>query len=113
MLTTEFFNTSKFLVTKLSEQLLVEPNVAMNIPAYILDMVGYTVPTSVTASLIKVVGRDQVVLPTVITVTNPITAIYNFAGTPALLDWDGKTNLILKVIIDTTEVVYVPLVIKA
>lgn len=103
----EFFNKSRFIVSKVSDQYEVKPGISFTLYTIIYDSITYVKPTTITASLVKVSGRDQVVLPTVVTVTGQ-----SFSAAPALVDWDGSTSLMLRVVIDSTQIVLVPLVQK-
>lgn len=103
-----FFNKMKYTVVKLSDQIEVKQDVAFSLPLIIMDAISFEEPTSVTASIIKSSGRDITVLPTVITITG---SKYNYqaAGTIATIDWDGILAITLRVLINSTYVVYVPL----
>lgn len=103
----EFFNKSKYTVSKISDQYEIKPDSAFTLYTVIVDSIKYTKPVSISAKLVKTTGRDQTELPTVVTVTGQA-----FTATPALADWDGKTSLQLKVILDGVYTVFVPLVQK-
>ena len=111
MLIDEFFNKSKYSVSKLTDQVEIKPDTLFSLPAFIIDTSSFTPPSLVSAKLIKTSGRDIVELATVITITGSINT-YTFSATPALVDWDAKTSLSLKVTIDGTETIIVPLVNK-
>jgi len=108
MLTESFFNKSRFSVIPLTDQSVIAPDTEFTLITNIIDIIKFENPNSVTAVLQKVVGRDITVLPTVVTVADE----YSFTATPALVDWDGKTTLQLKVTIDAVNTVIVPLVNK-
>lgn len=108
MVTDSFFNKSRYVATRLTDQVDVAPGVSFTLPTAIYDVLTFAAPTTVTAVLQKVSGRDVTTLPTVITVTNT----YKFTGTPALVDWDGKTSLQLKITVNLTNTLVIPLVIK-
>lgn len=103
----EFFNKKRYTVSKLTDQLDVRPDIAFSLPTYIVDALTFKKPSTVSAKLMKINGRDIVELPTVVSVVDQ-----TFSATPALVDWDGKTSLSLKVLIDGTHSVIVPLVQK-
>lgn len=103
----EFFNKHHYTVSKLTDQLDIKPDVAFTLPTFIVDSLTFIKPTIVTAKLIKVSGRDVVELPTVVTVVDQ-----TFTATPSIVDWDGKVSLSLKVVIEDTYTVLVPLVQK-
>jgi len=111
LLIDEFFNKSRFSVSKLSDQVEVKPNTLFSLPVYIIDMLQFTAPTTVSAKLIKSTGRDVIELATVVTTTGTGKS-YTMSATPATLDWDGTTTLSLKVLINSVEIVVVPLVVK-
>jgi hypothetical protein len=111
MLIDEFFNKSRFSVSKLSDQVEVKPDVLFSLPTFILDTISLAQATTVTAKLIKTTGRDITELPTVVTSTL-LGNTCSFSATPALVDWDGKTSLSLKVTVDLTNIVLVLLVNK-
>ena len=93
MLTQEFFNKSKFLVMKLTDQLEVKPNVAFSLPTLIIDLLGKQAITSVTAKLVVQDGRNTTELADVVTVTGQ-----TFSATP--ITWTGTGVLNLKVTIN-------------
>lgn len=103
----EFFNKSKYVVSKISDQYEIKPDTAFTIYTIIVDSIKHTQPTLLSAKLVKTVGRDQTELPTIVTIVGQA-----FTATPALVDWDGKTSLYLKVLIDSVYPVLVPLVQK-
>lgn len=103
---TEFFNKSRFSVSKLTDQIDIRPDVAFSLPTYIVDSITFAKPQVITAKLVKVIGRDTTELATVVTVVGQ-----TFSATPALADWDGKTSLSIKIVIDGS-VVILPLVQK-
>lgn len=103
----EFFNKHRYTVSKLTDQLDIKPDVAFTLPTFIVDAITFIKPTTISAKLVKISGRDIVELPTVVTVTDQ-----TFIATPATVDWDGKISLSLKVTIDGAHIVLVPLVQK-
>jgi len=103
-----FFNKSKFSATKLSDQVEIKPNVAFSLPLQVIDSITYSLPTSVSATIIKSSGRDIVTLPTVLTITGS-EYTRDIAGTISNTDWDGIAPLNLKVLIDNTFTVIIPL----
>lgn len=103
----EFFNKHRYTVSKLTDQLDIKPDVSFTLPTFIVDSLTFIKPTIVTAKLIKISGRDTIELPTVVTVANQ-----TFTATPSVVDWDGKVSLSLKVVIEDTYIVLVPLVQK-
>lgn len=104
---TEFFNKSKFSVSKLTDQVDITPDKAISLPTFIIDTLTFQKPTSISAKLVKTTGRDSMELPTVVTVVDQV-----FTATPLLVDWDGKTTLSLKVLVDGVYTIIVPLVQK-
>lgn len=103
----KFFDTSRYTVSLISDQYEIKPATSFTVYTIIIDSIKYTQPASLSAKLIKTIGRDQTELPTVVTITGQA-----FTATPALIDWDGKTSLSLKVLIDGIYTVLVPLVQK-
>ena len=103
----EFFNKHRYTVSKLTDQLDIKPDVAFTLPTFIVDTITFIKPTTVSAKLVKISGRDVIELPTVVTVTDQ-----TFTAIPAVADWDGKVSLSLKVTIDGAHIVLVPLVQK-
>lgn len=103
----EFFNKHHYTVSKLTDQLDIKPDVSFTLPTFIVDSLTFIKPTTLTAKLIKMSGRDIIELPTVVTITEQ-----TFVATPSVVDWDGKVSLSLKVVINDTYIVLVPLVQK-
>lgn len=111
-LRSEFFNKSKFIVTKLSDQVEYKPDTQFVLPAFIIDGISYEEPTTITASLQTVNGRTVVDINTVVTVSKVADRHYTFSATPAAAEWTGAMTLQLKVTMDTEYITIVPLVVK-
>jgi len=103
-MTEAFFNKSRFAVVKLTDQVEIKPDVVFSLAVKVYDTLGDVLITSVSCSIIKAAGRDTVVLPTVLTYTEP-----NISGTISSIDWDGITPLQLKVVINTYHIVIINL----
>jgi hypothetical protein len=98
-MTTEFFNKSKYIISKLSEY-EVKPDVAFTVPYFIWDSVSLVIPTTITAKLVKVDGRNTTELPTVVTVVKLTDTSWSFSGTIAAVDWLVTQALSIKISVD-------------
>jgi len=93
MLIDEFFNKSKFLVMKLTDQLEIKATAEFTLPTLIIDMIGSQTITSITGTLVVQDGRTTTELLDVVTVTDQ-----TFSATPAT--WTGAGTLNLKVTVN-------------
>jgi hypothetical protein len=91
---TEFFNKSKFVVSKLSDQVVVTSDVPFSLPLYAVDILKYNEAIITNAIITKTSGRDTTILPVVCTINNNIVT-----ATIPSASWNGLDNLQLSLTI--------------
>jgi len=105
----EFFNKTKWVLTKQSDP-LIKPDTTFVLPIYIIDILGMQHPTTITASIIKISGRNKTILPTVVTATALGNGLFTAGATIVTVDWNGTEALNLNITVDGGDVVTLQLV---
>lgn len=96
----EFFNKTRWVVLKVSDQVAIKPDTAFTLPLVISDTLSLTFPVSVTATLIKTSGRTRTQLTDVVTITKLSEGSYTAAATILAASWNGTDSLTLNLVID-------------
>ena len=107
----EFFDKTKWTISKLTDSPLVKPDVQFSLNIKVMDQVKLVEPLTISGKLVKVSGRNKTELTATVSIVRVNQGTYTVTATPTALEWNGTDGLNLQFLVNSTDSISLPLVV--